>query len=437
MQCHYFYYYHHHQRHDGTEIASADEFKLLQDGDSTEDTAEQLQPIGIRRWRLQKVLFQAVQDAGINVHFNKRLQSLAQEQVSEGPRVRLTFQDGTVRTTQLLIGCDGSKSQVRSIVSHGKYKLQHTGTTCLMGTSTVPSQVRGISLPSSDTTKCHGAFYPTGRNEQCFQFHFPTIVDGKEMETDQHHPVDPKDVSWGGLTHAVEQEECNKLADRLIQDGWDEKFIKPLRQVDKALKIGFATLEPHLKSYICGHNNIVLVGDSAHPPVPYLGQGAQQGLEDAGTLALLLKQYCVRQQVPGTSSAPEFSLARVDPALQLYDKLRLPRTAEVLKRGKLWGKQQQKRAENKRYNQMREENILRDVFYHETLPVLLPVVQHDYREEVLAAIAESDAKKHEAKGAARLVQPATSGNGSSNGGSVETAPEHHPLVSVPEETVCY
>ena len=110
--------------------------------------------------------------------------------------------------------------------------------------------------------------------------------------------------------------------------------------------IGFSTLEPHLESYVFG-GRIALVGDSAHPPVPYLGQGAQQGLEDAGTLALLLQHYCTSSSSPSPPSSLEFSLEHVEEALKLYNQLRLPRTTETLNRSKLWGKQQQKRAQNK------------------------------------------------------------------------------------------
>lgn len=416
-------------------------------GPETQETeTEDLQPIGIRRWKLQKILFQAVQEAGITIHFDKRLESLEQQQRQQQQQnedesynmTRLTFKDGTVRMARLLLGADGSKSQVRTLVSGGKYELKYTGTTCIMGSSTVPRQVRGLCLPSSETTRCHGAFYPTGEHEQCFQFHFPTTVEGheKHAESSSSSPeVDPKQFSWGGLTHAVEQEECNKLADRLLEDGWDEKFILPLRNVDKALKIGFSTLEPHLESYIFGGGTIALVGDSAHPPVPYLGQGAQQGLEDAGTLALLLQHFCTTtsNESSGTSS---FSFADLEVALSLYNAIRLPRTSETLNRSKLWGKQQQKRAENHKYNQVREENIRREVFYHETLPILLPAVRHDYRQEVQTAIKAVETKKQQAKDAALLVQhnhPASSSGKSS--GAASTDDHHHHLLPVPEETI--
>lgn len=360
------------QRHDGTEVAVAEE-KVLTEGE------EDLQTIGIRRWKLQKVLFEAVVAAGMKVHFNKHLEGI--KHVDDD--ITLRFTDGSHRITKLLLACDGSKSRVRDIVSKHGSKLTFNGVTCLMGTSTVPRDAPGISLPSSETTKCHGAFFPTGPTEQCFQFHFPANEEEAKASIG----------AWGTLTEAVCQEECNTLAARLKEEGWDEKFVTPLYHVDKAIKVSFSTLEPHLDYFVYGR--IVLVGDAGHPPVPYLGQGAQQGLEDAGTLALLLKEICCMPEVNETDDgqkkqhdAVTFSLARVDTALKLYNQLRVPRTKEIVDHSKTWGNMQQKRADNKKYNAVKEEKIQRDVFFHETMPVLFHGAKHDYRSQVEQALEE-------------------------------------------------
>jgi 2-polyprenyl-6-methoxyphenol hydroxylase-like FAD-dependent oxidoreductase len=366
------------QRHDGTEVAVADETVLA--GADEENQDFDLQPIGIRRWRLQRILYEAALEEGITIHFGKRLESITAEETptsapssSSSSTIRMRFVDGSTCTTGLLLAADGAKSAVRSIVTEGRdgkpSQLTYTGTTCLMGTSSTARTDRGLTLPSSPTTKCHGAFYPTGPDEQCFQFHFPTPSGVAQPSSTG---------SWGGMTHHVSQEECRALADQLETEGWDEKYLAPLRNVDKALRIGLTTLVPALETFTYGR--VVLVGDAAHPPVPYLGQGAQQGMEDAGTLALLLTEMgCVTDE-------GGLTLCRVDEALKVYDSLRVPRTTEIVERGKLVGKQQQKRAENPRYNVVREELIQRDVFYNENSSAILPAVRHDYREAVRLAL---------------------------------------------------
>lgn len=359
------------QRHDGTEVAVAEESVLASEDNDNHD-GNKLQPIGIRRWKLQKILYEAAIEAGINIHFNKRVDDIIVDNdgstTSSPQLIRMVFEDGSSCRTNLLLAADGSKSKVRTIVTEraGKVcQLKYTGTTCLMGTSSTPQKVRGLSLPSSPTTKCHGAFYPTGLDEQCFQFHFPTNPDTAQQSMG----------SWGGTTHTISREECMALAARLTAEGWDDKFVQPLQNVDKALKIGLTTLEPPLETFSYGR--VVLVGDAAHPPVPFLGQGAQQGLEDAGTLALLLKEMCC------VTDHNTLSLCRVDEALKVYDSLRVNRTTEMVERAQLAGMQQQKRAEHEGYNRMREEMIRRDVFYHENSSTLFPGVKHDYQDAVV------------------------------------------------------
>jgi hypothetical protein len=360
-----------------------------------------LQPLGIKRWRLQKLLYQAAEASGIPIYFDKRLESLEtdleddddgdnKKYNNKSNNVRLTFQDGSTVTTQVVFAADGSKSSVRnSCIASDQWKMQYTGVTCLMGTSSVPRADRGICLPASETTRCHGAFYPTGPTEQCFQFHFPTPPEDAEKASLG---------SWGTLTEHVGQEECNILRERLEEDGWDEKYLQPLEKVDKAIKIGFSVLEPPLESYVYG--NVVLVGDSAHPPVPYLGQGAQQGLEDAGTLALLFEHLLMVHDTSPPSKPPppggqemapakKFSTANLSTALKLYNTLRVPRTQSVLEHSKLWGKTQQKRTECSRYNRVKEQKIQREVFFHETVSDLLLGVHHDYKVEALKAISEA------------------------------------------------
>lgn len=155
----YPYLYRRWERHDGTEIATANE-DVLNDGD------EELCSIGIRRWRLQKVLYDAVLKEGIPVHFAKATSGLIEH---ENDLIEVLFEDGTSRYTKLLFGVDGGKSMVRQIVADASVQLKYTGVTCLMGIADCPSPVRGISFPSSMVSNFHAVYFPTGPNEQCFQ----------------------------------------------------------------------------------------------------------------------------------------------------------------------------------------------------------------------------------------------------------------------------
>ena len=44
--------------------------------------------------------------------------------------------------------------------------------------------------------------------------------------------------------------------------------------------------------WVGANGRVVLLGDAAHPPVPYIGQGAMMAIEDVGVLTHLLRHYC-------------------------------------------------------------------------------------------------------------------------------------------------
>jgi 2-polyprenyl-6-methoxyphenol hydroxylase-like FAD-dependent oxidoreductase len=312
----YPYLYRRWERHDGTSVAVAEENVLTVvtkeddggDGEKTIALGEEkeavsddgLQTIGIRRWKLQQILHQALQKAHIPVHFNKKVRTV---RTPHNGMTEVVFTDGSQRQTELLVGADGGKSVVRSTMIQKLYEeggggggdsnkeqqmpnLDYTGVTCIMGVAeNINVSRRGISFPIAPTTRCHGCFYPTSETEQCFQFHFPLPVEKKKKRHDDTDNGNTKSTSpplpqqqdscWGNLSQQVGQEECRKLAEILQQDGWDEeKFLKPLRNVTHAVRVGFVKLSPSLDKWSF-HNahglpRTVLVGDAAHPPVPYI-----------------------------------------------------------------------------------------------------------------------------------------------------------------------
>jgi salicylate hydroxylase len=68
-----------------------------------------------------------------------------------------------------------------------------------------------------------------------------------------------------------------------------------------------------MESWVNPQNNLVLVGDSCHPMLPYLAQGANSSIEDGAVLGLLLepKHFGSKSELPET--------------LQLFQQLRKAR----------------------------------------------------------------------------------------------------------------
>jgi len=171
----------------------------------------------------------------------------------------IVFEDGTRRLCKLLFAADGGKSVVRSKMAGTAVGLKYTGVTCLMGISESSKQMDGKSLPSSIKSQMHAVYFPTGPNEQCFQIHVP--IDTEHAESKY----------WGNLSNAACTVECEDMAEKLVNDGWAEKYVEPLLSATHAVKVGFALLEPRLTRWVYGKNSrIVLLGDAAHPPVPYV-----------------------------------------------------------------------------------------------------------------------------------------------------------------------
>ncbi|MGH3467570.1 MAG: FAD-dependent monooxygenase, partial [Thermocrispum sp.] len=118
-----------------------------------------------------------------------------------------------------------------------------------------------------------------------------------------------------------------ELADvRLATAGWPEPVPRVLAAArpDQVIRNDLYDLPP-LRSYVRGR--LALLGDAAHAMTPNLGQGANQALEDAVTLAAL---------VPDGSNDPDGS--DVPAALREYDRLRRPRTQRIAARSRAAGR---------------------------------------------------------------------------------------------------
>jgi len=126
-----------------------------------------------------------------------------------------------------------------------------------------------------------------------------------------------------------------------------------------------------------------MLGDTVHPPVPYIGQGGMMALEDAGTLQLLLQRLCYDPARPGV-----LNLEKLESAVKLYEQIRIPRTELIYQSSHSLGAMQLTRARASDAEIAHQEWLIwAQVQMHGTLPIMRLGASHNYAHEVDAALA--------------------------------------------------
>ncbi|OAL57181.1 salicylate hydroxylase-like protein [Pyrenochaeta sp. DS3sAY3a] len=123
----------------------------------------------------------------------------------------------------------------------------------------------------------------------------------------------PDDLEEGVARTAGDLDEMRKLF-----VGWDPVLTQLLECVDTVQKWKLMHRE-EMDSWINDQSNLVLIGDSCHPMLPYLAQGANSSIEDGAVLGLLLspERFQSKSQLPET--------------LQLFQKLRKARGEGIVR----------------------------------------------------------------------------------------------------------
>ncbi len=236
-------------------------------------------------------LMQAVTDAGVTIKLGKQVSV-------SGTSPETATVDGQV--FDLVIGADGVRSAIRSQFYDGQ-KPQFTG------------QIAWRALIST-------ADLPNGFTQDTHVY----------MGPNKHIVTYP--LRDGKLINVVAVEERAKWteegwnlagnADNLRQlfKGWNKEVTTLLAQVKSPMIWG---LFAHSTLHSWVKNRIVLLGDSAHPMVPFVAQGACMAIEDAWVLADQLAKN-----------------TDIGTALQSYQSIRKPRATKVqetaLKSGRIY-----------------------------------------------------------------------------------------------------
>ncbi|NMI01704.1 FAD-dependent monooxygenase [Pseudonocardia acidicola] len=242
---------------------------------------------GIHRAELQRILMAAVEPQ--TLHLGRAVTGVAES--PDG--VRLEFVDGTSAEADLVVGADGVHSAVRRRVA-GAAPAVYSGTSGFRGlvpVDAVPSLPDPMAIQFWMGPGAHLLHYAIGRGDT---INFLAVVEGPATWTS---PTGTADAAPGELAAHFA--------------GWHPAVLEMIDAVPQSERWALFTLPP-LTHWSRGR--AVLLGDAAHAMLPHHGQGANQTVEDAVTLAA-----CLAGAAPGGHAD----------AFRRYERLRRTRTRLV------------------------------------------------------------------------------------------------------------
>lgn len=216
------------------------------------------------------------------------------------PRVELEGGDVASVEADLVVAADGINSAVRRSWPADP-GLRYSGY----------SSWRGVTSRPVDLLGAAGETWGTG-----LRFGMAPLRDGR--------------VYWFGVASmpADDRTPDEFAAVRRLFEHWHDPIPALLDATDPAavFRHPINDLAKPLPTFRRG--GVVLLGDAAHAMTPDLGQGANQAMEDAATLAALLAPLAA-------ASAPD--PGSIDHALSEYDRLRRARTQPIARRARSVG----------------------------------------------------------------------------------------------------
>jgi salicylate hydroxylase len=252
----------------------------------------------VHRADLHAVLLGAVQQAkGIELHFGSRMYGFSQH--DDG--VSSDFSDDRQSTSDMLVGADGGWSLVRQLLlkDGSPQPTGHLAYRAMVLQADLPAHLRSDQVTVWLGPKLHVVQYPVRGGEW---LNVVAIVHGQVQGDMSHwdHSANAQDLrrsmamvceQLGALVSSIAHWRLWPLNIREPMHGWQE----------------------HAKG------RVALLGDAAHPMVPYLAQGAGMAIEDAAALAWALASSATSTSEP----------VDVVECLQRYAHARWARNAHV------------------------------------------------------------------------------------------------------------
>ncbi|MQY31699.1 FAD-dependent monooxygenase [Nocardia aurantia] len=257
-------------------------------------TAADLEPQQlVDRSDLHTALHDHAVAAGISFEYDKRLVRVDEH----ADRVTAHFADGTSATADILIGCDGVKSTVRTLIDPKAPGANYTG-------------MLGFGAPSGATVDvpAHTMIFAFGKNAYYLYWVGPDgrVGWGANLPSKRYMTV--------GEARAIPSEQwLRTMRDTYGEDVPGADLVRHTRPEDLVVSGGLHIMPPVPHWH---RGRMVLVGDSVHAPSNSTGQGASLAIESAIQLARCLRDF----DDPTT-------------AFTAYERFRRPRVEAIAARG--------------------------------------------------------------------------------------------------------
>lgn len=214
--------------------------------------------VGMYRPALARILTEAAAAAGAKLRYGTTVQSLTQDDGG----VDVTFSDGTSSRYDLVVGADGVRSQVRSLIGID-LETKPTGMGIWRVFTSRPDSVTRTDLYYRGA--CYIAGYCPTADDSLYAYLVEDAQDRSGLAPDQRLAV------------------MRELASH-YHGPWDD--IRDL--MTDPSTINYTWFESHLLPPPWNRGRVVLIGDAAHTCPPTIAQGAALALEDAAVLTDVL-----------------------------------------------------------------------------------------------------------------------------------------------------